>query len=72
MVDGSACEVIDTGTVKVTRRDGIVRALEVVQYVLEARYNLISIRGEPCTKSVCFEITSQSACFGLLDTFVIA
>ena len=28
MVDGSTCEVIDTGTVKVTERDGTVRALE--------------------------------------------
>ena len=35
MVDGSACEVIGTGIVKVTRRDGTVRALEAVQYVLE-------------------------------------
>ena len=37
-------EVIDTGTVKVTGRDRTVRALEVVQYVSEARYNLIPIR----------------------------
>jgi len=44
MVDDSTCEVNDTGTVKITRRDGIVRALEVVRYVPEARYNLISIR----------------------------
>ena len=44
MVDGSACEVIGTGTVKITGRDETVRALEVVRYVLEARYNLISIR----------------------------
>jgi len=44
MVDGSACEVIGTGTVKVTERDGMVHALEAVQYVPEARYNLISIR----------------------------
>jgi len=43
-VDGSACEVIDTGIVKVTGRDGKVRALEAVRYVSEARYNLISIR----------------------------
>ena len=42
-VDGSACEVIGTGTVKVTERDGMVHALEAVQYVPEARYNLISI-----------------------------
>ena len=44
MVDGSACEIIDTETVKVTGRDGTVRALEAVRYVLEAQYNLISIR----------------------------
>ena len=44
MVDGSACEVISTGTVKVTGRDGTVRALEAVRYVPEARYNLICIR----------------------------
>ena len=44
MVDGSACEVIGTGTVKVTERDGTVRALETVMYVSEARYKLISIR----------------------------
>ena len=43
MADGSACEVIGTGTVKVIE-DRTVRALEVVWYVLEARYNLISIR----------------------------
>ena len=30
MVDGSACEVIGTGTVKVTKRDGTMRALEAV------------------------------------------
>ena len=44
MIDGSACEVIDTVTVKGTERDGRVRALEAVWYVPEARYNLISIR----------------------------
>ena len=44
MVDDSACEVIDTGTVKVTEKDGTVRALEAVRYVTEALYNLISIR----------------------------
>ena len=44
IVDDSACEVIDTGTIKVTRRDRTLRALEAVQYVLEAWYNLISIR----------------------------
>ena len=43
MVDGSACEVIDTGTVKVTERDETLCALKVVWYVLETRYNLISI-----------------------------
>ena len=44
MMDGSACEVIGTGTVKVIGRDGIVCALEAVWYVPETRYNLISIR----------------------------
>ena len=44
MVDGSACEVINTGAVKVTERDETVRALKAVRYVPEARYNLISIR----------------------------
>ena len=43
MVDGSAYEVIDTGTIKVTGRDVTVRTLEAV-WVPEARYNLISIR----------------------------
>ena len=43
IVDCSACEVIDTGTINVTRRDGTVRALEAVRYVPEARYNLIFI-----------------------------
>jgi len=38
------CEVIGTETVKVTKRDGTVRALEAVRYVPEVRYNLISIR----------------------------
>ena len=44
MVDGLAYEVIDTGTLKVTERDGTVRALEAIRYVTEARYNLICIR----------------------------
>ena len=44
MVDGSACDVIDTEIVKVTGRDEKVRALKAVRYVSEARYNLISIR----------------------------
>ena len=44
MIDSSACEVIDTRTVKVTGKYGIVCALEAVQYVQEVRYNLISIR----------------------------
>jgi len=43
MVDDSACKIIDTETVNVTCRDGTVHALEVVCYVPEARYNLISI-----------------------------
>ena len=44
MMDGSACEVIGTETVKITERDGTVCALEAIQYVPEAPYNLISIR----------------------------
>ena len=44
MVVGSACKVIGTETMKVTERDETVHALEVIQYVLEACYNLISIR----------------------------
>jgi len=44
MVDDLACEVISTGTVKITERDVIVCALEAVQYVPKARYNLISIK----------------------------
>ena len=44
MVDSSTYKVIGTGTIKVIKRDGTVRALEAVWYVLEARYNLISIR----------------------------
>ena len=44
MVDGSTCEVIGTGTVKVTERDGAVRALEAVRYISEACYNQIFIR----------------------------
>ena len=43
MVDGLTCEVMGTGTVNVPYRDGLVRALEAVWYVSEARYNLISI-----------------------------
>jgi len=42
MVDGSACEVIDIGTINIIGRDGMVHALEAIQYVSEARYNLIS------------------------------
>ena len=34
MVDSSTYEDIDTRTVKVTERDGMVRALEAVQYCL--------------------------------------
>jgi len=36
MADGSAYKVIDIGTVKVTERDKMVRALEAVWYVPEA------------------------------------
>jgi len=44
MVDGSACGVIGSRTVKIIERDETVHVLETVQYVLEARYNLVSIR----------------------------
>ena len=44
IVDGSARKIIDTGTVNVTERDGMVHSLEAVRYIPEARYNLISIR----------------------------
>jgi len=44
IVDGSTCEIIGIGTVKVTERDGMLRTQEAVRYVLEACYNLISIR----------------------------
>ena len=43
MVDGSGCEVINTEMVNVTGRDGTVRTLVVVRYVLKTRYNLISM-----------------------------
>jgi len=60
MVDGSTCEVIGTGTVKVRGRDGMVRALEAVRYVLEAPYNLISIRvlDEKDARSKCNKASS--------------
>ena len=41
MINGSACKVIGTRTVKVTERDGTMCALKAVQYIPEARYNLI-------------------------------
>jgi len=43
MVEGSACEVIGTGTIKVKERDETVHTLEAVRYVPEASYNLISV-----------------------------
>jgi len=42
MVDGLTCEVIGTGTIKVTERDETVHALEAVRYIPEGWYNLIS------------------------------
>ena len=33
MVDGSACEIIGTGTINIAERDGMVRALEAVWYI---------------------------------------
>ena len=44
MVDGLACELIDTGIVKVTERIEMVRAMEAIRYVPEAQYNLISMK----------------------------
>ena len=58
---GSTCEVIGTGTVKVTQRDGTVRALEAVQCVSEARYNLISIEVLKNVGSKCNRALSQLA-----------
>ena len=63
MVDGSTCEVIGTGTVQVTERDGTMCALVAVRYVREARYDLISIRvlDEEGCRSKCNKVSSQSA-----------
>jgi len=60
MVDGSACEVIGTGMVNVTRRDERMRALEAVQYVTKAQYNLISIKAldEVGCRSKCNKASS--------------
>ena len=44
IVDGSACEVIGTGIIKIIERDQTVCALEAVMYVPEVLYNFISIR----------------------------
>jgi len=44
IVDGSACKIINTETVNIIGRDGMVRALKAVRYVREAQYNLIFIR----------------------------
>jgi len=44
MMDGSACEVIGTGTAKVTKTDRTVHTLEAVRYIPKVRYNIISIR----------------------------
>jgi len=43
MLDDSTCEVIDIGTINITSRNRKVRALEVIRYVSEARYNLVFI-----------------------------
>jgi len=63
MVDGSACEVIGTGIVKVTERDGTMHALEAVQNVPEIRYNLIfiSFSTKKDAGSKCNKASSQSA-----------
>ena len=42
MMNGSTYEVIDTGTVNFTCKDGTTHALEVVMYILKVCYNLIS------------------------------
>ena len=47
LVAGLTCEVISTRTVKVTERNGTMRALETVRYLPEARHNLLSIGGAP-------------------------
>ena len=65
MVDGSACEIIGTGT----ERDETVRALEAVRYVPETRYNVISIRvldEERCQIQVQQEIVTVSQGDGVL------
>ena len=43
IVDSLACKAIDTRTVNVTGRDGMMCALKAVRYVPKVRYNLISI-----------------------------
>ena len=43
MVDDSVCEIIGTGKVNITDIGETMHALEAVQYVQEAPYNLISI-----------------------------
>ena len=63
IVDGSACEVIGTGTVKVTERDETMHALEAIWYVPEARYNPLS---KGCStkndaRSKCNKVSSQLA-----------
>jgi len=61
MVDDSACKVICTGTVNVTKRDGMMCALKAVWYVPEERYNLISIGvlDEERCGSKCNKTSSQ-------------
>jgi len=41
MANDLDCEVIGTGIVNITGKDGTVRAIEAVRYVTEARYNNI-------------------------------
>jgi len=56
-----ACKVIGTGTINVTYKDGIVHALNAVEYISKARNNLISIRVldlERCQIQVQHEIVT--------------
>jgi len=63
MVNGSACKIIGTGTVKVTKRDRMMCALEAVWYVPEVHYNVISIKmlTKKDAGSKCNKVSSQLA-----------
>jgi len=59
MMDGSACQVIGTRTIKIIKRDGMVCFMEVVWYVPEAWYDLIS-KGCSMKKDVRSKCTKTS------------